>query len=149
MPEMLMSTHPPGRSSSSPSQYEPRYPLHKVVAAVEPTQVDQVAEALAAAGLDGDRVEIVTASEAMPPDEPVGGPGLRGFFARVGLSLGDDLDALEDARSELGRGHALVLVAVHDDAERTRVHEILREHGGHSMRYFGHWTITTLEGGTH
>jgi hypothetical protein len=144
-----MQNHPPGHSSFAPSQYQPAYPLHKVVAAVEPARLDQVAAALEAAGLDGDRIEIVTASDAMPPDEPIGGAGLRGFFARLGLSLGDDLDALEQARSELGQGHALVLVAVHNDAERMQVHEILLEHGGHSMRYFGHWTITTLDGGTH
>ena len=144
-----MHNEPPGHSSSVPSQYRPSYPLHKVVAAVEPDKVEQVAAALAAAGLEKDRIEIVTADDAMPSEEPIGGPGLRGFFARVGLSLGDDLDALEQAREELSQGHVLVLVAVHDDAERTRVHDILREHGGHSMRYFGHWTITTLEGGTH
>lgn len=136
-------------TSSSPSQYRPSYPLHKVVAAVEPARLDQVTSALAAAGLDGDRVEIVTADDSPPSDEPIGGSGIRGFVARLGLSLGDDLDALQQARSELRQGHALVLVAVHDDAERTRVHDILREHGGHSMRYFGHWTITSLDGGTH
>jgi hypothetical protein len=63
--------------------------------------------------------------------------------------LGDNLDAIEQARSELNRGHLLVFVAVHDDAERERVHDILRDHGGHSMRYFGHWTITILDGGSH
>jgi hypothetical protein len=111
--------------------------------------VEQVAAALAGAGLDGDRIEIVTATDDLPSEEPIGGSGIRGFFARFGLSLGDDLDALEQARSELSQGHSLILVAVHDDAERMRVHDILHEHGGHSMRYFGYWTITTLEGGTH
>ncbi|MDQ2655257.1 MAG: hypothetical protein M3Z20_19670 [Chloroflexota bacterium] len=144
-----MHNEPAGPSSSASSRKQPAYPLHKVVAAVEPARVEQVATALAAAELDGDRVEIVTAADVPATDEPIGGSGLRGFIARLGLSLGDDLDALEEARSELGQGHVLVFVAVHDDAERTRVHDILREHGGHSMRYFGHWTITTLEGGTH
>jgi hypothetical protein len=144
-----MHDHPPGHTSSAPSEYQPSYPLHKVVAAVDPARLDQVAAALATAGLDGDRVEIVTAADAPPSDEPIGGSGLRGFVARLGLSLGDDLDALQQAQSELRQGHALVLVAVHGDAERMRVHDILREHGGHSMRYFGHWTITALDGGTH
>ena len=144
-----MHNHPPGHSSSAPSRYQPSYPLHKVVAAVEPASLDQVAAALAEAGLGGERVEIVTADDAPVADEPIGGSGIRGFFERLGLSLGDDLDALEQAREELSQGHALILVAVHDDAERTRVHDILLEHGGHSMRYFGHWTITTLDGGTH
>ena len=144
-----MHNEPAGHSSSASSQEQPAYPLHKVVAAVEPTRVQQAAAALAAAGLDGDRVEIVTAADIPALDEPIGGTGLRGFFERLGLSLGDDLDALQQARSELSQGHVLVFVAVSDDAERDRVHDLLREHGGHSMRYFGNWTITTLEGGKH
>ena len=28
-------------------------------------------------------------------------------------------------------------------AEQERAHAVLREHGGHSMRYFGRWAITT------
>lgn len=144
-----MPNEPAGHSSSASSQHQFSYPLHKVVAAVEPARMNQVAAALAAAGVDGDHVEIVTADDAPMSDEPIGGSGLHGFLTRFGLSLGDNLDALEQARGELSRGHVLVLVAVHDDAERMRVHDILREHGGHSMRYFGHWTITTLDGGTH
>ena len=144
-----MQNHPHGHTSSAPSRYEPSYPLHKVVAALDPGRVEQVAAALADAGLDGDRVEIVSATDDVQSEEPVGGSGIRGFIERLGLSLGDDLDALQQARSELRQGHALMLVAVHNDAERMRVHDILLEHGGHSMRYFGHWTITALDGGTH
>lgn len=143
-----MHNHSSGHTPSAPSQHRPSYPLHKVVAAIEPARQEQIAAALTAAGLASDHIEIVTAADA-PVDEQIGGSGIRGFIARLGLSLGADLDAAEQARSELSRGHALILVAVHDDAERVRVHDILREHGGHSMRYFGHWTITTLDGGTH
>jgi hypothetical protein len=149
MPEASMYDHPPGHTSSAPSQYQPPYPLHKVVAALDPARLDQVEAALATAGLNGDRIDTVTASDMPSPDVPIGGAGLRGFFTRLGLSLGDDLDAIEQARSALRRGHALILVAVRGDAERKRVQEILREQGGHSMRYFGHWTITALEGGSH
>ena len=144
-----MSTQSPGHTSSSPSHYRPSYPLHRLVAAVEPANVDAIISALAAAGVDPKDVEIITTDEAFEQEEPIGGSGIRGFLERLGLSLGDDLDALEQARAELRQGHVLLCIAVHDDAERMRVHEILLEHGGHSMRYFGHWTITTLEGGTH
>jgi hypothetical protein len=46
-------------------------------------------------------------------------------------------------------GDALILVLVDDNAERDRAHAVLREHGGHAMRYFGRWTIATLEGDAH
>lgn len=103
-----MHNHPPGHTSAAPSHYEPGYPLHKVVAA------------LAGAGLAGDRIEIVTATDESQSEEPIGGAGNRGCIERRGLNLGDDLDALEQARSELRQGHTLTLVAVHNDTERQR-----------------------------
>jgi hypothetical protein len=78
-------------------------------------------------------------------DEPIGGSGIRGFLTRFSLSLGDELDEIEQARRELTYGHALVLVMVDGMAEQERAHAVLREHGGHAMRYFGRWTITTYE----
>jgi hypothetical protein len=128
--------------------HRPPYPLHKIVSAVEPAETDGVVGALNDAGFARDRIEIVTAGDVPGLDEPIGGSGLRGFLTRLNLSAGDDLDAIDQARSELLHGHPLVLVSVHDNAERNRAHAILREHGGHAMRYFGRWTITTLEGAT-
>jgi hypothetical protein len=138
-------------SRRPPSAAAPRrpYPLHKIVAAVEAGATDGVIAALTDAGFARDRIEIVTSRDVPGLDEPVGGSGLHGFLTRLNLSAGDDLDALDQARRELAHGHALALVSVHDDAERDRVHTILREHGGHAMRYFGRWTITTLAGDTH
>jgi hypothetical protein len=46
-------------------------------------------------------------------------------------------------------GHALVLVMVDGTDEQERAHAVLREHGGHAMRYFGRWAITSLEGDAH
>ena len=143
-------THESSRRPPSAAAGErPPYPLHKIVAAVEAGAADGVVAALTDAGFARDRIEIVTSRDVPGLDEPVGGSGLRGFLTRLGLSAGDDLDALDQARRELAHGHALALVSVHDDAERDRAHTVLREHGGHAMRYFGRWTITTLAGDSH
>ena len=125
------------------------YPLHKIVAAVERDQADTVATALADAGFARDRIEVVTADDVSGLDQPVGGSGIRGFLTRFNLSLGDDLDEIDIAREELTYGDALIMVLVHDNAERDRARAVLREHGGHSMRYFGRWAITTYEGDVH
>ena len=77
------------------------------------------------------------------------GRGIRGLLTRFSLSLGDDLDELEQARQELMYGHPLVLVMVDGMTEHDRTRDLLREHGDHAMRYFGHWTITSLEGDAH
>ena len=144
-----MQSNPPADASTARDKQRPPCPRHKIAAAIDPDRVEELHAALATAGMDGDRVDVVTADDDIAPDEPVGGPGLPGFFARLGLRLGGDLDAMTQARFELSQGHVLVLVAVNNDAERDQVREILRDHGGHSMRYFGHWTIITLDGGAH
>ncbi len=125
------------------------FPLHKVAAAIERNQTDAVVAALKDAGFAPDRIEVVTAEDVPDLEEPIGGSGIRGFLTRFSLSLGDELDEIEQARQELTYGHALVLVMVDGMAEQDRAHAVLREHGGHAMRYFGRWAITSYEGDTH
>jgi len=108
-----------------------------------------VVTALNDAGFTPDRIEVVTAEDVADLDEPIAGSGIRGFLSRFSLSLGDDLDEVEQARHELTYGHALVLVMVDGMDEQERAHAVLREHGGHSMRYFGRWAIATYDGDAH
>jgi hypothetical protein len=135
---------PPGRGPG----HGP-FPLHKVAAAIDRNQRDAVVAALKDGGFAPDRIEVVTAEDVSDLDEPIGGSGIRGFLTRFSLSLGDELDEIEQARQELTYGHALVLVMVDGMAEQDRAHAVLREHGGHAMRYFGRWAITSYEGDAH
>ena len=144
-----MDNNPQDRKPSASHRGRPSYPLHKLVAAVARTETEGVAAALTDAGFASDRIEIVTAEDVPGLDEPIGGTGIHGFLTRFNLSLGDDLDELEQARQELMYGHALVLVMVDGTDEQERAHAVLREHGGHAMRYFGRWAITSLEGDAH
>jgi hypothetical protein len=120
-----------------------------VAAAIASDMTDGVVAALTDAGFARDRIEVVTAEDVSDLDEPVGGSGIRGFLTRFSLSLGDNLDEIDQARQELKYGHTLVLVMVDGMAEQDRAHTVLREHGGHAMRYFGRWAITSLEGDAH
>jgi hypothetical protein len=125
------------------------YPLHKVAAAMPRDMTDGVVTALEEAGFARDRIEVVTGEDVSDLDQPIGGLGIRGFLTRFSLSLGDDLDEIEQARSELTYGHALVLVMVDGMDEQQRAHDVLHEHGGHSIRYFGRWAITSYDGDAH
>jgi hypothetical protein len=116
-----------------------------VFGAVDAKAVDNVAAALTAAGYGNDQVEVVHASDVEGMETPLNRAGLRGLVGRFVLSLGDDLDQLEQIRQELAAGHVLVMVNVEKDEDRMRVRDILREHGGHSIRHYGHWTITSLD----
>ena len=136
------------RTPPAPGPGRRPYPLHKVAAAIAPDMTDGVVAALVDAGFASDRIEVVTSEDVADLDEPIGGSGIRGFLTRFNLSLGDDLDQVEQARRELTYGHALVLVMVDGMAEQERAHAVLHEHGGHSMRYFGRWAITTYDDDT-
>lgn len=136
-----------GGESAAGEQFRPQYPLHRLVAAVAPESLEPASTALAAAGLGPDRIKVVTAADVSDLDGPVGGTGFRAFLTRFGLSLGDELDEIEVAHQELRDGHTLIMVLVHNDRERNTAEELLRAHGGHAMRYFGRWSVTTYEDG--
>jgi hypothetical protein len=149
MTEAQMDNDPQDRTPPAPGPGRRPFPLHKVAAAIAPTDRDGVVAALEEAGFARDRIEVVTSEDVSDLDEPIGGSGIRGFLTRFSLSLGDELDEIEQARRELTYGHALVLVMVDGMAEQERAHAVLHEHGGHAMRYFGRWAITSYEGDAH
>ncbi len=132
------------RKPPAPGPGRRPFPHHKVAAAIARDMTDGVVTALKDAGFTQDRIEVVTAEDVSDLDEPIGGSGIRGFLTRFSLSLGDELDEIEQARRELTYGHALVLVMVDGMAEQERAHTVLREHGGHAMRYYGENTITEI-----
>jgi hypothetical protein len=137
------------RTQPASGRVRPPYPLHKLVAAIPRDMTEGVVTALVDADFAREQIEVVTADEVSGLDQPVGGSGIRGFLTRLNLSLGDDLDEVDLARQELTYGDALIMVLVHDNTDRDRAHNVLREHGGHAMRYFGRWAITTYEGDAH
>lgn len=127
------------------SQRQLTYPLHNIVAAMTRSEADKVAVALDQAGFERDRIEVVLAEDVPELGEPIGGLGFHRVWTWLLLSLGDDLDELEQARRELMQGHALIQVLVHGNDEQERVRTILSQHGGHAMVYFGRWTITPID----
>jgi hypothetical protein len=140
-----MTNEPQDRKPPAPGPGGRPFPQHKVAAALAPDMTAGVVTALEDAGFAPDRIEVVTAADVSDLDEPIGGSGIRGFLTRFSLSLGDELDEIEQARHELTHGHTLILVMVDGMTEQERAHAVLHEHGGHSMRYFGRWAITTYD----
>jgi hypothetical protein len=122
---------------------------YKIVAAIEQVETDRVINELGNSGFARELIDVVTAEDVQGLDQPIGGMSVRGFLTRLGLSLGADLEEFELARSELAAGHVIVMVEARGDAEQKLAHDVLRQHGGHNMTYFGRWTITTLESDAH
>jgi hypothetical protein len=131
--------------SPAPAHKHRSFPVDKVGAAIDPSDLTRVLEALEAAGFPRDQINVMTAADVPDLDQPIGGSGLRGLLRRLNLDLGYELQELEDAREELKRGHTLILVPAGSDAEQEQAHAILRQHCGHHLRYFGRWTVRELE----
>ncbi len=132
-------------SAASLADGRRRYPVGKVVGALQPGSVEAVTAALADAGFAADQIEVVTAATVTGLLTPLDRTGPPGFVGRFLLSMGDDLDELETARQELDDGHTLIFVPIPGAEARQRARDVLRDHGGHAIRYFGHWTITPLD----
>jgi hypothetical protein len=139
-----MASAPRGKTPNAPGPRHPRYPEGKVVGALEPAAVGAATEALIAAGLAADQIGVTTAADVEGLERPMVHSGLAGLVGRLLLSTGADLEVMEEARQELLAGHALVSVPVEGDEVMHRVRDILRDHGGHSIQFFGRWTITSL-----
>jgi hypothetical protein len=140
---MMASAH----RDETPNASEPWHlglPRGKVVGALEPAAVVAATDALIAAGLAADQIEVTTAADVEGLERPLVHSGLAGLVGRLLLSTGGDLDVMEEARQELLAGHALVSVPVAGDEVMYRVRDVLRAHGGHSIQFFGRWTITSL-----
>ncbi len=140
-----MTLQPIDHTYAAGSQRQPTPPPHTIVAAVARSDTDRGVALLNQAGFARDRIEVVIVEEIPRLEEPLGGTGLHRFLVRLRLSLGDDLDELEQARRELMNGHALIQVVVHGDTEQERVRTILSTPRGQAMHDFGRWTIASID----
>lgn len=127
------------------SQHQPTYPRHTIVAAVARSDTDRGVALLCEAGFARDRIEVIIVEEVPRLEEPLGGTGLHRFLVRLRLSMGDELDELEQARRELMNGHALIQVLVHGKSEQERARTILSQPSGYAMHSFGWWSIASID----
>jgi hypothetical protein len=119
-------------------------PEGKVLGAVEPDKCAMIAVALAAAGFPADQIDIVTAADLDTIESPFTRDGLRGYVERFLLSLGEELNPLEELRHMARDGHTLVGVPVEGDEAVHRAAKILRDNGAHEVTHFGRWSTRSL-----
>jgi hypothetical protein len=135
----------PNRSSPAAGSRHHGSPEGKIVGAFEPSALDALIPALTEAGFAEDQIDVVTAEDIPQLDAPIDRHGFAGAISRFLFSLGDELDELEQMRTELRSGHILVGVPVQGDEATHRVRTIMRDLGGHGIISFGRWTVTQFE----
>ncbi len=120
------------------------YTQDKVVGSVDPSEVDNVIQALTDAGFSRDRITVTTAADMEGIETPLNQTGIGGFFSRFLLSIGDDLRRLELMREELLADRVLVSVQLSEDEANDRAAAILRDNGARHVTHFGQWMIESL-----
>lgn len=128
----------------SPKSNPREYFEGKIVAAIEPAEVDAVVKELTSAGFVSAEIDVIGAADVADTESPLDRPGFGGFMGRLLMSMGADLRALERMQEEIADGHVLVVVPVTGEDTKNQFLDVLSHHGGHSMMYFGRWTITPV-----
>lgn len=120
-------------------------PEGKVIGAVEPNTCAVVVVALADAGFPANEIDVVTAADLdMMMENRSLHNRLQNFVERFVLSLGEELNPLEELRSMARDGHTLIGVPVEGDEAVHRAAKVLRDHGAHEVTHFGRWSTRTL-----
>jgi hypothetical protein len=120
------------------------YPRHYVVAVIH----DPAAAATALAALQSEGFPDAMA-EICPGPEFI--KNWRDFVAHRGplsrladLFPAEERDAVDEYLAEAERGASFVTVHVTATDDRNRARDLLKQHGGHAIRYYGDRTITDL-----
>jgi hypothetical protein len=120
-----------------------RYPMNRVVAILDDdAHVDAALEALAAAGIDTTRVNVLSGTDgARLLDRAGRRHGLRSRLLRLAQRTAAEDDALRLHEQALQDGHHIIYVPVRPRDEADRVAGLLREAGGYHLRYFRRWYV--------
>ena len=120
------------------------YPRHYVVAVIDDTgRAMQAMAALQEAGFDDAAAELCPGPEYLRNYRDfVQG---RNLFQRLeNLFPSEEQAAVEEYVAEAERGASFLTVHAIERGPRERATAILKEHGGHAMRYYGDNAITDL-----
>jgi len=125
------------------------YPMNRVVGIVDSVGDTQGAlRDLQAAGFTADEIRVLTAEQGAHRIDVNGdehGP-LAHVVRSVQELLGDyDIEHATRYQQELLTGHFGIGVIARDAEDRGKVRQILKEHHGHFINYYGRWAMENLE----
>ena len=121
------------------------YPRHYIVAVIhDPASAMQALSALQGEGFSDAAAELCPGPDFIKNWNDF--VAHRGRLARVAdLFPAEEHSAVEEYLAEAENGASFVTVHAVTPDDRNRACDVLRNHGGHSMRYYGDRTITDLD----
>jgi hypothetical protein len=123
------------------------YPDNDVIAVIDdPAEVDKAVAELRKAGAHAEDMQVLHGQEIV---ERIDASGTHcGLLKHIGWFIasvyGEGSAIAREYEGEGRVGHHLVLVHVHSPNDVDRMKDILEAHGGHDIKFFGHWAITDL-----
>jgi hypothetical protein len=128
----------------TPAPEELKTPRHRIIARVPgPDDAASAIDALATSGVDRDEVFVLCGEDGLRRLDPTGKHhGLHGRLVRASQAVFSLGDMISDDAEFVERGGLIVSAPARNDDERRLIADVLREHGGTEMRYFG---TTTFE----
>ena len=127
------------------------YPTERVVGIADDRQtVESALAALSEAGIEDDRVEVLTSESEGVTEEP--GEGIAGRITHVlKTAIGDETERLQGLHDALEAGRFIVQVRLgeddDDDRERTKreVGRLLSRQGLGDVAFYGKWQIEEIQ----
>ena len=149
----IMSANPGNhhdQSQHNDASGEPiRYPTYNVVGVLDTSnQLAAAVTDLTSGGFLESEISVAHGSDAADRvDATTGRGGITGLAIRVAQSLGlqNEESEFKDHYEEAMRsGQFVIRVAAPSDERKDRATEILKQHGAHSVTYYGKYTIQKL-----
>ena len=122
------------------------FPYNSVVGIVDDVHdVHAAADALSAAGFNEDNCAVLSGRRGVEIIDASGKRhGILGKIFKAIDRLGSEHDETEMHVRAIEAGNYLIVVNVHDEAGKTRAHEILKNNNAHHVRYYSKWTTEDL-----
>lgn len=123
------------------------YPENDVLAVIDdPAQIDAAIAELRAAGVHVEDIQVVHGQDVIERVDASGAhcglmKHVMWFLASV---LSEEREYAREYEAEGRAGHDLIAVHVHAADRIEQVRQILEAHGGHDIKFFGHWAISAL-----
>lgn len=130
----------------SDEQYRPQdvhhYPLHSVIAIVPPSAATGLIAALEQAGIASNDIDIAKGdADAQRIDDTA--TGFRGWLMNA-LPMNEEFVQRQQYVEAMRQGDPVIRVRLADENQKQAVSEIIADHGGHYINYYGRWVVESL-----
>jgi hypothetical protein len=126
------------------------YPTNRVVGTVDdPGAAQAVVESLLEIGFNLEEIEVLYGEEGLRRLDPTGKEhGLLARIQRAAFHWHEEDKYLRQHEEDIQAGRFVILAMAKEPEKREKVREILKSHGGHFIKFFGNWTIQSLDIGS-